>query len=289
LPGFTEPGATTPRCPELEDYALYMNTLLVDRYSREIARGLSYATRLKLALVIRHFDTSSSEPSPGLLAFFSRPLDNKVWEALHVKYQNHISQTVSFHNFQRSFDFLLIPDWNPIAEQELPPMQVNDLQPDCGNNKHLPQPVSVPLSPQPPDRKPFITDPPDRLSDRYPNGITNHRGSMPTPPYIYLPQFSCHDTPPNAGSSSHQTLPSIRSALGASFLQRVPPTPFSHSPLAGTENIAAYSFPSVPLLRESISNPTRSTQTASNDIELSSNTVQGWSSQQGTVTGPRLA
>lgn len=217
-------------CPELEDYALYMHTLLVDRYSREIARGLSYATHLKLALVTRHFDTSSSEPSPGLLAFFSRPLDNEVWEALHVQYQNHVSQTDSFHNFQRSFDFLLIPDWNPIAEQELPLMQVNDLQPDCGNkclaprNNHRLQPLSVPLSPRHPHRKPPITSPRDRLSHRYSNGITNHRGSMPTPSCVHLPPFYYPDP------SNCQTLPSIHSALGASFLQRVPPTLFSHSP-----------------------------------------------------------
>lgn len=55
----------TPRCPELEDYALYMNTLLVGRYSREIAQGLRDATRLKLALVTRHFDSSSREPLPN--------------------------------------------------------------------------------------------------------------------------------------------------------------------------------------------------------------------------------
>jgi hypothetical protein len=44
---------------------------------------------------------------------------------------------VSFHNFQRSFDFLLILDWNHIAEKDLRPMRVNDLQPDSGNSLHL--------------------------------------------------------------------------------------------------------------------------------------------------------
>ncbi|KAJ5891353.1 uncharacterized protein N7473_007581 [Penicillium subrubescens] len=83
-----------PSCTELEHYALDLYTMLVDSYSREIVLSLSYATRLKLSLIVWHFDASSREPSPELLAFLRSPNDKKVLETIHVRYQDQIRQQV---------------------------------------------------------------------------------------------------------------------------------------------------------------------------------------------------
>ena len=105
-------GMQAPSFTELEDYALNLSNLLLESCSREIVPNLSYTTRLKLSLIVWHFNASSSESSSELLAFFSSrsPFDKKVCETLHVRYQNHICQTVTFDDFRCSFDFLLIPD-----------------------------------------------------------------------------------------------------------------------------------------------------------------------------------
>jgi hypothetical protein len=181
-------------------------------------------------------------------------------------------QIVDWHRTQ---DFLcnMIPIWyQQKVERALKIMERDHLRdvtlegnPDSGDCRL--QSLSAPLSLRHPDRKTFIAVPPDQLFDRYSNGITNHRSFMPTPPYIHLPPISCQDTPSDAGCNNYQTLPSIRSALGASFFPRAP-TPPVHYPLAGTENIAAYS---VPLVSTSTSQRTRSRRhwTPSDDALLS--------------------
>jgi hypothetical protein len=87
--------------------------MLVERYSRVILQSLTYDTLLKLALMVWHFNASSREPSPGLLAFLRSPIDKKVWETLHVRYQNQIRRQVLYDDFMRSFDFLLSSRLSP--------------------------------------------------------------------------------------------------------------------------------------------------------------------------------
>lgn len=95
--------------------------MLVDSYSREIVQSLSYATRLKLSFIVWHFNASSCEPSPELLAFLRSPIDKKVWEILRVRYQDHIHQRVLYDDFMHSFDFLLssqLPRKHPASQPE---------------------------------------------------------------------------------------------------------------------------------------------------------------------------
>ena len=111
-----------PSCTELEGYALSLLPMLMESYAGTIVPNLSYATRLKLSIIVwhfhapsckpspepvaSHFDASSYEPSQGLVTFLRSPLNKEVWEILHVRYQK-MCQLVPFDDFMRSFDFLL--------------------------------------------------------------------------------------------------------------------------------------------------------------------------------------
>ena len=95
---------------ELEDHTIGLSNELLNTCVREVVPYLSYATLLRLSLATSHFDASSLEPSPGLIAFLRMPHDNAVWEILHLRYESLMHQSVPFDDFKRSFDFLLIPD-----------------------------------------------------------------------------------------------------------------------------------------------------------------------------------
>jgi hypothetical protein len=110
--------------------------MLVDSYSREIVESLSYATRLKLSLIVWYFNASSCEPSPELLAFLRSPIDKEVWETLHVRYQDHIRQQVLYDDFMHSFDFLLLSRLSPSQLPRKHPAS----QPESGNSQYQPQP-----------------------------------------------------------------------------------------------------------------------------------------------------
>lgn len=119
-----------PSCPELEGYARDLRPMLVKSYSRVILQTLSYDTRLKLTLIVWHFD------SPGLRAFLRSPIDETAWETLYARYLAHSRQQVLYDDFIHSFDFLLSSQWPPSRQTQ----KHSTNQPESGDSRDQPQP-----------------------------------------------------------------------------------------------------------------------------------------------------
>ncbi len=94
-----------PKSTELKDYARELSSLFIENYSQFIMQDLTYATRVKLALIFWHFDDD-----PALVRGFLRsPRNRKVWESLHADYLKYSQQNIYYLEFIQSFDFLLLP------------------------------------------------------------------------------------------------------------------------------------------------------------------------------------
>lgn len=83
--------------------------MLVDGYLGYIVESLSYDTRLKLTLMVWHFNDKE------LRKFLRSPIDKTEWETLYARYQVHSRQQILYDDFRHSFDFLLL--------SQLPPSQ----------------------------------------------------------------------------------------------------------------------------------------------------------------------
>lgn len=128
----------TSTCTELEGYALGLSSMLMENYSKMIVHDLSYASRLKLTIIVWHFGDD-----PELVrAFLRSPISKRVWESLYADYLNYSQQDIPYLTFIQSFDFLL--------SRQLPRRQVISETRDYGY--HPPQalteqrlhPTSVP-------------------------------------------------------------------------------------------------------------------------------------------------
>ncbi|KAJ5904806.1 uncharacterized protein N7473_001722 [Penicillium subrubescens] len=130
----------TPTSTELVEYALGLSSMLMENYAKMIFYDLSYATRLKLAIIVWHFDDDPEH----IRAFLRSPISKRVWESLYADYLNYSQQDVPYLTFIQSFDFLL--------SRQLPKRQATSEAKKCEN--YLPQaltaqrhhPTSVPQS-----------------------------------------------------------------------------------------------------------------------------------------------
>jgi hypothetical protein len=112
----------------------------MENYAKMILHDLSYATRLKLAIIVWHF----GDDPERVRAFLRSPISKRVWESLYADYLNYSQQDIPYLTFIQSFDFLL--------SRQLPKRQAISEARDCGN--HLSQalteqrhhPTSVPQS-----------------------------------------------------------------------------------------------------------------------------------------------
>ncbi|KAJ5882808.1 uncharacterized protein N7473_011070 [Penicillium subrubescens] len=190
-----------PQYTELEKYARALSSMLMENYSKIVTHDLSYATRLKLALIVRRFDDPKK-----LRAFLESPIKKTVWFNLHADYLTYTHETIPYNEFIDSFDFLLLPQSSLLR-------QASERRPSPGSRTkvyHPPRAVakwrthdtaSLTLSsstniPSPPSSslaaRPTLPPIRDELRAFFPDSKMPHAATLPPSPSTVILQPNQH-------------------------------------------------------------------------------------------------